>query len=101
MTDNTTEAEGEERSVHVGDDILFSLLAGRLPLAYPDMMTRVSYEVGVGVIHIGTVWVLGTLEDGTKALELEDGTLVAIDDIDLDTIVITALGDPDEEEVES
>lgn len=93
---DTIDPEGHI-TVSVGDDILFRLYEGARPLACPDTITRVSYEIDISVIHIGTVWVLGYFND-VEALELEDGTVVAVEDIDPRSVVITPAADADEEE---
>lgn len=102
MAEDSTpeETEPEERAVRVGDDILLRLQEGRRPIEYPDTQTRIAYQSGEAVEHAGTVWAMGYLDADTAALELEDGTLVAIDDIDLQSIVIThrPAADPDEED---
>jgi hypothetical protein len=74
-------------TIRIGDEVLFRLHEGRRPLVYPDMVTRVSYETGVNVLHIGTVGAVGEL-DGVGALELDDSTLVAVADIDPDSVVV-------------
>jgi hypothetical protein len=94
MADTTLEPE-DHVTVSVGDDVLFRLHEGTQPLACPDTITRVSYEVGISVIHIGTVWVLGYYND-VEALELEDGTVVALEDIDPRSVVVTPAADTDE-----
>ena len=79
MTDTIT--------IRIDDEVLFRLREGRRPQVYPDAVTRVSYEIGVSVPHIGTVWALGEL-DGVEALELDDGTVVAAADIDPESVVV-------------
>jgi len=74
-------------TIHVEDNVLFRLHVGRRPLVYPDAVVRISYEIGVDVLHTGTIWDLGYL-DGVEALELDDGTCVAIADIDPDSFVL-------------
>ena len=80
MTDQTI-------SIRVDDEVLFRLHEGRRPLAYSDMVTRVSYDMGVNVVHVGTVWALGFVDD-VEAFELDDGTLVAVADVDPTSIVV-------------
>ena len=70
-----------------GDEVLFRLRDGRRPLVYSDSISRVSYDMGVNVLHIGTVDGIGTL-DGIEALELGDGTIVDIADIDPDSMIV-------------
>lgn len=70
-----------------GDEILFRLRDGRRPLVYPDTTARVSYDIGVNVLHIGTVEGIGT-RDGIEACALNDGTIVAIADIDPDSMIV-------------
>lgn len=77
--------------IRIDDEALFRLHAGRRPLAYPDMIARVSYETGVNVLHAGTVWGIGDL-GGVRVLQLEDGTTVASDDIDPDSVVVNPTG---------
>lgn len=45
-----------------------------------------SYEVGISVLHTGSVWALGYAEEA-EALALDIGTVVAIADIDPDSVV--------------
>lgn len=78
----------ETITIRIDDEVLFRLHEGRCPLVYPDMVTRVSYETGVNVLHIGTVWAVGEL-DGVEALELDDCTVVAVADIDPDSVVVS------------
>jgi hypothetical protein len=80
MTDQTI-------TIRIDDEVLFRLHEGRRPLAYPDMVTRVSYDMGVNVLHVGTVWALG-FADEAEAFELDDGTLVAVADVDPESIVV-------------
>jgi len=77
----------ETITVAVDDEVLFKLHAGRRPLVYPDTLVRISYETGIDVLHVGTIWAIGEL-DGTPALELDDGTVVAIADIDPDSTAL-------------
>ena len=70
-----------------GDEVLFRLRDGQRPLVYPDTTARVSYDMGVNVLHIGTVKRIGTL-DGIEACALNDGTIVAIADIDPDSMIV-------------
>lgn len=74
-------------TIGIDDEMLFRLQEGRRPLVYADTVTRVSYEIGVNVLHIGTVWALGYLDD-VEAVELDDGTIVAIGDIDVESVVV-------------
>lgn len=76
-----------EVTIHVDDELLFRLIAGRRPLVYPDTLTRVSYESGVSVLHGGAVWAIG-LHHGVEAFELGDGTIVAAADVDLESCVV-------------
>lgn len=75
-------------TIHVDDEVLFRLHEGRRPLVYADTVISVSYDIGISVLHTGTVWRLGYL-DGVEALELDDGTCVAIADIDPDSFVLS------------
>jgi len=88
MTDNTTEAEGST-AVRVGEAVIFRLQDGARPLEYPEQSTvlRVSYDMGVNVIHTGTIAGIGYYggPDGPPALALDDDTVVALDDIDADS----------------
>ncbi|MEZ0141045.1 hypothetical protein AB1285_04325 [Microbacterium sp. NRRL B-14842] len=74
-------------TIRVDDEVLFRLREGCRPLVYPDMISRVSYDTGMNVLHAGTVWAIGELE-GVMALELDDSTIVAADDIDPDSVVV-------------
>jgi hypothetical protein len=74
-------------TIRVDDELLFRLYEGRRPLVYSDMIARVSYETGVNVLHVGTVWAVGYMGD-VNALELDDSTIVAIADIDPDSVVV-------------
>lgn len=74
-------------TIRLDDEVLFRLHNGCHPLAYPDTIVRVSYDTGVNVLHIGTIWAIGEL-DGVEAIELEDGTVLAIADIDPDSFVL-------------
>jgi hypothetical protein len=67
--------------------VLFRLREGTRPLVYPDTITRVSYEIGVDVLHTGAIWAAGYLKD-VEVLELDDTTVVAIADIDPDSFVV-------------
>ena len=82
-----TDATDSTITVRVDDDIVFRLREGRRPLVYPDSITRVSYESGIGVIHTGTVWRFGEA-GGVKAVELDDGTVVAVADIDPESVSV-------------
>jgi hypothetical protein len=94
---DTPEA-GDEITVSEGDEVMFRLHDGRRPLAYPDVFTRIAYEVdGVDVLHTGEVWEVGYVGD-VGVLELGDGTVVAIEDIDPYSVVITHAADTDEED---
>jgi hypothetical protein len=88
-TDHTT-------TIRVDDEVLFRLSEGRIPLVYSDTVARVSYATGVNVLHTGTVWAFGEFE-GIEALELDDGTVVALADIDSDSVIVNltrTFGDP-------
>lgn len=74
-------------TIRVDDEVLFRLREGCRPLVYPDMITRISYDTGISVLHMGTVWGIGEL-DGVMALELEDSTIVAADDVDPDSLIV-------------
>lgn len=82
-----TDATDNTITIRVEDELLFRLHEGRHPLVYPDTVTRVSYEAGISVLHLGIVWGIGDL-DGTEALELDDGTVVAAADIDPDSVMV-------------
>jgi hypothetical protein len=82
-----TDATDPTITIHVDDEVLFRLREGAHPLVYPDTITRVSYEIGVDVLHTGAVWAAGYLDD-VEVLELDDTTVVAIADIDPDSFVI-------------
>lgn len=91
MTDNT-EPEAQA-TVREGDGIRFHLLEGRRPRVYADTFARIAYASNLDssvITHIGAIWMLGYLDDGTEALELEDGTVVALEDLDPDSVVLTA-----------
>lgn len=77
-------------AIHHSDVILFSLYDGRRPLECADSIARVSYDTGVNVIHMGTVEGIGYYggPDGTPALALDDGTIVAIEDINVETVSV-------------
>lgn len=83
MTDDAPETVG----VSLDDQVLFRLREGRCPVVSPDTVTRVSYELGISVIHTGTVWALGYV-DGEEALELDDGTIVLAADIDPESFTL-------------
>ena len=74
--------------IGMDDRVLFRLLEGRRPLVYPDTVTRVSYEIGINVLHTGTVWAVGYAGDA-EAFELDDGTIIAVDDVDAVSLVVT------------
>lgn len=74
-------------TIHQGDEIFFRLREGRRPVIYPDTVVRVSYEIGVNVMHTGTVWALGYI-GSTEALELDDGTVVLVADIDPESVAV-------------
>lgn len=82
-----TDATDPTITIHVDDEVLFRMREGRHPLVYSDTITRVSYEIGVDVLHTGAVWAVGYL-DNVEVLELDDTTVVAIADIDPDSFVI-------------
>ena len=81
MTDSIT--------IRVDDEVLFRLREGQLPLVYADITTRVSYEIGVSVSHLGRVWAIGYLDDA-EALELDDGTVVMLADIAPESVVVNS-----------
>lgn len=74
-------------TVRLYEEVLFRLHEGRKPFVYPSTVIRVSYEIGVNVLHTGTVWALGHVQ-GAEAIELDDGTVVLAADIDPDSIVV-------------
>lgn len=82
MTDTT-----DTITIRIDDEVLFRLREGRRPLVCPDMVVRTSYETGIDIVHIGTVWAVGEL-DGIEVLELDDSTVVAAADIDPDSVVV-------------
>lgn len=73
--------------IALDDQLLFRLREGRHPVVYPDTITRVSYEMGLNVIHTGVVWALGYVDDD-EALELDDGTIVLATDIDPNSLIV-------------
>jgi hypothetical protein len=75
-------------TLRIDDEVMFRLRKGRQPLVFPDTVARVSYDMGVGVIHMGVLWALGHV-DGVEAIELDDGTVVAVADIEPDSVVIS------------
>jgi hypothetical protein len=85
MTDTTDSTI----TIRIDDEVVFRLHKGRRPHVYPDTVTRVSYEIGVSVLHIGTVWALGYLDEA-EALELDDGTVVVVADIDPESFVFNS-----------
>ena len=91
MTDTT-----DTITIRIDDEVLFRLRDGRRPLVYPDLVARVSYETGVNVLHIGTVWAVRELH-GVEALELDDSTVVAVADIDPESIVVSPTASMEQE----
>lgn len=75
-------------TLRIDDEVLFRLYDGRQPLVFSDTVARVSYDTGVSVLHIGTVWAFGYV-NGAEALELDDSTVVAVADIDPASVVIS------------
>lgn len=73
--------------IALDDQVVFRLREGRSPVVYSDTITRVSYEIGINVIHTGTVWALGYV-DNDEALELDDSTVVLLADIDPESFVL-------------
>lgn len=88
MTDTNDTEPKQQVTIHVDDAVLFRLREGALPLVYCDTVARAAYDVGMGVLHVGTLWSFG-LVDGVEAIELDDGTVVALADIDPDSLVVT------------
>ncbi|MBM7025043.1 hypothetical protein [Clavibacter zhangzhiyongii] len=83
---NDTETE-QGITIHVDDVVLFRLREGRHPLVYSDTLARVSYDMDVGVLHMGTLWNFGLVGD-VEAIELDDGTVVALADIDPKSLAV-------------
>ncbi|RII93286.1 hypothetical protein [Clavibacter californiensis] len=91
MTDNNDTEAAQTITIHVDDEVLFRLREGRHPLVYSDTVARVSYDMGIGVLHMGTLWNFG-LVDGAEAIELDDGTVVAVADIDPKSLAVNRAG---------
>ncbi|MFT3799462.1 hypothetical protein [Microbacterium sp.] len=86
MSKSTPEATPEIVISH-GDEVLFRLRDGARPLE-AQTTVRVSYELGVNVIHMGTVEGIGYYDgpDGTPAFALDDGTVIAVEDVDWESM---------------
>lgn len=48
--------------------------------------TRISHDLGRSVVHVGVMWGM-RYYSGLPAMELEDGTVIAIADVDPDSVV--------------
>jgi hypothetical protein len=83
----------EPITIYTDDEVLFRLREGRRPLVYSDTMARVSYETGISVMHMGTVWAVREV-DGVEAFELDDGTVVAVADVDPASVAISPTAAP-------